>query len=510
MLFSGSTFREQTYPSHIGGVMEGVYRNALGFAPFISHERFAIYLRILLEGGEFHDLGKLDLDNQAVLDGRVSLPHLPVEHRDAGVHYLMTQLENRHAAALVHSHHRPGLPNLLEERASRDPFRFASVKEATDKKLAQYLELHKREMEGVRRRVLADAALPLPKRLDALEYRMLLSCLVDADYSDAGGEAEEPSCGNPRWKERLDSLNAYVQDLGAKAKHPDSVRNQLRQRFYLESLEAAISSFLEYCDAPVGSGKTTAILAHILKLAYHFNLRHIFVVVPFTNIITQTVRELKKALRLPDEENANLVVAEHHHNADFDSLELRHLSTTWRLPVIVTTAVQFFETLASNVPSKLRKLHQLPGSAVIIDESHAALPAPLMPLAWKWMDELTEHWGCRFCLCSGTSFRFWSLPAFTSIAAKEVTPLLSEDLTNQLSDHERERVNLRAYDGEASHFSGAGALVNHIEKMCIRDSLCGILWEIKTLHRAVSPDGRKRGGKLRVAAAFCISDNTLN
>ena len=40
----------------------------------------------------------------------------------------------------------------------------------------------------------------------------------------------------------------------------------------------------------------------------------------------------------------------------------------------MTTAVQFFETLGANHPAQLRKLHELPGSAIFLDEAHAAIP----------------------------------------------------------------------------------------------------------------------------------------
>jgi len=109
------------------------------------------------------------------------------------------------------------------------------------------------------------------------------------------------------------------------------------------------------------------------------------------------------------DENSNEVVAEHHHQVDFDSLETRHLSTLWKAPIIVTTAVQFFETIASNHPSKLRKLNELPGSGVFIDETHAAIPNHLWPQTWKWLKEFAERWSCYFVFASGSLPRFWEL-----------------------------------------------------------------------------------------------------
>jgi CRISPR-associated endonuclease/helicase Cas3 len=99
-------------------------------------------------------------------------------------------------------------------------------------------------------------------------------------------------------------------------------------------------------------------------------------VLPYTNIIKQSVEIYREALVLPEERPED-VVAEHHHQADFEDVSLRQLATLWRAPVIVTTAVQFFETLASHHPARLRKLHELPSSAVFVDETHAAIPSHL-------------------------------------------------------------------------------------------------------------------------------------
>lgn len=132
-------------------------------------------------------------------------------------------------------------------------------------------------------------------------------------------------------------------------------------------------------------------MAHLLRAASDKNLRRIFVVLPYTNIITQAVEVYRKALVLKGENPEEVVVA-HHHKADYAMPDSRRFTMLWHAPIVVTTAVQFFETLASNMPADLRKLHRLPGSAVFLDEAHAALPTHLWPQAWQWLNELSEHW----------------------------------------------------------------------------------------------------------------------
>jgi CRISPR-associated endonuclease/helicase Cas3 len=147
-------------------------------------------------------------------------------------------------------------------------------------------------------------------------------------------------------------------------------------------------------------------MAHLLQTAEERNLRHVFVVLPYTNIIRQAVKVYREALCLPGEDPES-VVAAHHHLAEFQKMESRHLTALWRAPVIVTTAVQFFETLGAAGTARLRKLHELPGSAVFVDEAHAAMPVQLWPFMWNQMDELAEQWGCRFVLGSGSLAKFW-------------------------------------------------------------------------------------------------------
>src|SRR5262249_46561463 len=152
----------------------------------------------------------------------------------------------------------------------------------------------------------------------------------------------------------------------------------------------------------------------------------------------------RKALVLPGERPED-VVAEHHHQADFAELSLRQLATLWRALIIVTTAVQFFETLANHHPARLRKLHELPGSAVFVDETHAAIPSHLWPQVWRWLEAWTHDWGGYLVLASGSLPRFWELPEFV-VPPKtlvEVPDLLPDSLRQELKNAERERIQPR-------------------------------------------------------------------
>ena len=281
-------------------------------------------------------------------------------------------------------------------------------------------------------------------------FRMALSCLADADHTDtaaAYGQApEKDHLPKLRADERLDALNRYVRNLGG-----DGERSCLRREMYYACRDAQIGGGFSACDSPVGSGKTTAVMAHLLRQAINRNARRIFVVLPYTSIIQQAVEVYRKALVLPNE-NPEEVVAELHFRADFQDYETRYLTSLWRAPIVITTAVAFFETLASNHPAALRRLHELPGSMIFIDEAHNALPLKLLPLAWRWMNTLANEWGCYWVLASGSLVRYWNLERLAEIEMPRpmVSELVNHDLRERLLRYEHDRIVFR-WDKKPMH-----------------------------------------------------------
>lgn len=433
--------QEQTYKEHIEGVFQRAQSNV---ERMLNYDQVAIQdtLRnIVLWAACFHDLGKLDEKNQEVLNGKLKAKHLPVNHVDAGVAYLKDVEKKIEAAILILSHHKPGLPSFPRELTLEFPFRDMGIKQKTDTSLEEYLLLHNSQvslnLNNSKQSILSDG----------LSRRLALSCLVDADYSDTARYVKF-NC-QTRWKDRLNKLDEYVRkEYG---KNEKSKRNELRNEIYFACRNRDTNHLIYYCDSPVGTGKTTSIMAHLLQAAIRKDLRHIIVVLPYTSIITQSVRVYREALVL-DNEDPEFIVAEHDHQADFSSIEARELATTWNAPIIVTTAVQFFETLGTNEPARLRKLHELPGTGIFIDESHAAIPTWLWPQAWIWLQKLTKEWGCHLVLASGTTAKFWDIEGFADCKEK-VVELVPEELRSQASKYEQKRVNLKV-NNELSNLKG--------------------------------------------------------
>lgn len=389
---------------------------------------------------EYHDLGKLDPANQAVLACEGGKGRLPLNHVDAGSAYLL-QTKSPFAALMVYSHHR-GLPSIPTERTkAKSVLRDVELKDITEARLNDYLEVHQSLIRNVPS---SEGEGEGQVSLQPILARMALSCLVDADHSDTArnyGQGVSPPTGYlcETAAARLARLDRYVKDLTIGKL---DARTELRSAVYAACRDADTKPSMFACDSAVGTGKTTAIMAHLLSVVAAKGLRRIIVVLPFTNIIDQSVDVYRKALPLPNE-NPEFVVAAHHHRVEFADWRSRQFSMLWETPIVVTTAVQFFETLASNQTASLRKLHQVAGSAIFIDEAHAALPSYLWPPAWKWLRELSDDWGCHFVFGSGSLTRFWELDDFVEPLVK-LPELVPENVRARVRSAESTRIAYRS------------------------------------------------------------------
>ncbi|MCE1157679.1 MAG: DEAD/DEAH box helicase family protein [Spirochaetia bacterium] len=426
----------QTYAEHIGNVAGRARANAEAAASYYNGARNQ-FIDEVVAAATYHDLGKLDDENQRVLRVESRQP-LPIRHEDAGVAEFM-RLKRRESVILVQAHHQGLFSNENERAKQNRVFRFPEVADHVDSKLEDYIAEHSQaECQTL------DQLDCRPLHKDGFRRRVALSCLVDADYGDTARHYEEEQETAPvplRWQERLNALDAYVKSLPRKS----PARDTLRDKVYHACRSADTLSSMRSCDAPVGSGKTTAVMAFLLQVARERNLRHIFVVLPYVNIIKQSVETYRKALVL-DGEDPEAVVAEHHHQVDFSDLDLRHLATLWKAPIIVTTAVQFFETLGSHQPARLRKLHELPGSAVFIDETHAAMPAHLWLQMWKWLETWCGEWGGHVVFASGSLPRFWRLQEYVDPPKTEadIPDIIPATLREELVAAEQVRIRVES------------------------------------------------------------------
>lgn len=452
----------QPYADHVRAVERHAHESAIDATRFWTGDK-QLFRDVVRYAARWHDLGKLDSENQKILAGNTR-ERLPIPHEYAGVRYLREQ-NHGEAATLVYSHH-CGLPNITAEFIEDLLFENASLLKArtrAEKFFDDYLrgyEMECPDSDATQRR--AGSWRASLNAWSGLTWRFALSCLVDADHSDTARhyrQEEDVRPAAPRWAERRAALERHVQQLHRNAEG-DPFRNEIRQRVYEACRDLEPIERLYACDSGVGTGKTTAVMAHLLRVAEARSLRHIFVVLPYTNIINQSVDVYRKSLVL-EGENPDAVVAAHHHQVDFESRDLRQLATLWDCPITVTTAVQFFQTIAAANPSQLRKLHELAGSAIFIDEAHAAIPAWLWPQTWLWLSELAHNWGCHFVLASGSLVRFWEHEDFVKPSAK-VPNLLPDTLRTEVNKAEQRRITY-AREPKALTFEALNNLLSNQE-----------------------------------------------
>lgn len=243
-----------------------------------------------------------------------------------------------------------------------------------------------------------------PKGSDAaLWTRMLFSCLVDADFLDTESFMRPARAELRRHLQPLHELqrkfDAYVQGLSERAE-PTPV-NRIRLSLLRRCLDAAQwTPGLFSVTVPTGSGKTLATTGFALHHAVRHNKRRVVYVIPYTSIIEQTAEVLRLVL-------GEEVVLEHHSNIEpeRETPQARVAAENWDAPVIVTTAVQFFESLFAARPSRCRKLHNLVNAVIVLDEVQLLPPAFLVPILHV-IDQLARHYGATIVLATATQPAF--------------------------------------------------------------------------------------------------------
>ncbi len=436
----------------------------LSFSKLVDAEK--TQLRLTFKAAlMLHDMGKLDESIQRIFRGEDS-GRLPVDHIEAGV-AIADEMKNELLSWLIRGHHAPGLPSKKTEKyfikqlrqkfqLTLSSYSLRGGRYHRDKLTADF-DKHKRAIITTNERIeiykqrqikscgqWPELSLELPS--SSLTPRLMLSNLVDADHSSAacysqGKPMTRFKPAETRWQQRLLALDSYIREVVDSSSDPNSDRNQMRGEFYRCCFNGELfESRLVACSAPVGLGKTTSVMAYLLRCAIKDDSSRIFVIAPFSNIIDQTVKVLRKAIVLDGEDAASVVVA-HHHKAEFSDKDMRQYAASWQAPIVVTTAVQFFETLASSNPSKLRKLHNVVGAAIFIDESHACLPAELLNISWYWMKQLADTWRCNLVFSSGSMVKFWNDKYLVNEEGIRTLPdLLSESLKAKTQQAEGKRV----------------------------------------------------------------------
>lgn len=376
--------------------------------------------------GLAHDLGKYSDAFQRRLQGSAE----QVDHSTAGAWECAKRGQN--CAAFAVAGHHGGLPDGGGQGDHYEDRTFCSrMKKAALGKLEPYSAWQQENRLP---------AVSVPTFSGALEEmfftRMLYSCLVDADFLDteafmAGAEQERG--GGERMEALEERLRSYISGWFPPKTELDQERCAALRRCLEQGERRKPGLFT--LTIPTGGGKTVASLAFALRHARTHGLRRVIYVIPYTSIIEQNAQVFRDIL---GEQN----VLEHHSGVLYDSEEeirpdnirLARATENWDMPVVVTTAVQFFESLFANRSSRCRKLHNLARSVIIFDEAQM-LPVPYLRPCIFAIAQLVKRYGVSAVLCTATQ------PALDGIfreflpdqPAVEICPVFREDIFRRVT-----------------------------------------------------------------------------
>ena len=357
--------------------------------------------------GQWHDLGKYRPRFQKyirlvtgfdALDAHIENKPGRSPHSTAGALHACDNFQNagRILAYLIAGHH-AGLDDWhsgLNERLA-DPASRAELNEAlAEKPPASILD------SGAFKPDLRTMTIPGGGKGFALWVRMLFSCLVDADFLDTEAYMNpDKAAGREGWPGipgLLDQFDRHMADLSERAK-PSKV-NELRAEVLAQCRAKAMESpGLFSLTVPTGGGKTLSSLAFALEHAKKYGKRRVIHVIPYTSIIEQTADTFRGIF--------GDAVIEHHSNAEADpakeNSKSRLACENWDAPIVVTTNVQFFESLFAARTSRCRKLHNIVDAVVVLDEAQLLPPEFLQPIL-DVLNLLTAHYGVTVVLSTAT------------------------------------------------------------------------------------------------------------
>ena len=365
--------------------------------------------------GILHDLGKYSTQFQRRLEGSVAR----VDHSTAGakVAYERYGPFLGKAIAFAIAGHHAGLSDgrVLAARLSRE-YGSGNLPILDEHWKTEIEPLLPEKINSLRLLPYQNSGFDRKGFILAFFIRMLFSALVDADRLDtalyfsgkrADCEVEKGAQLPSVVQELTKKLNDRLKTLATKKESNEAIHNLRQQVLQSARVKASAEPGLFTLTVPTGGGKTLASLAFGLEHARVHKMHRLIYVIPFTSIVEQTAETFRQTLC----GEKNTTVLEHHGNFDIEAAtasddcegysKLRLVMETWDAPLVVTTAVQFFESLFSNRPARCRKLHNIANSIVVIDEAQTMPLGYLQPCVAA-LDELVRNYNTSVVLCTAT------------------------------------------------------------------------------------------------------------
>lgn len=390
MIYLGHTSedgRKQLLKEHLNNTAEGCKKFAASFNS--SELGYTI--------GLYHDIGKYSAGFQKHLNAKGP----KVDHSTAGAKEMMNRYNFPPAAFCIAGHH-AGLSNCgnnasspgdgtLRGRLKKDLNGTQAYGNFRDEMNCTIANVHLPQFDKMGNQCFGWMAFT----------RMLFSCLVDADYLDTESFMTENRIKRGEFSDinvLSEKLDAYIKTFWP----PKNKINKKRCEILNECLNKALEEpGLFSLTVPTGGGKTIASLAFALHHAMKYGKKRIIYVIPYTSIIEQTADVFRNIVGKDN-------VVEHHMNVTYEDNEgininnkFKLATENWDAPIIVTTNVQFFESLYGNRTSSCRKIHNVVNSVLIFDEAQM-LPNDFLKPCTRMIAELVKNYGVTAVLCTAT------------------------------------------------------------------------------------------------------------
>lgn len=444
-------YGSEGHAERVASVMRSFYNP---FAKEVLSDAWPIF-RLL---GLYHDMGKASAEFQRYLVRSASgQPARSVDHKTAAAWFVMQRkgVLGKLLAYAFAGHH-SGLPagtDLFPVRLEH--FRMPDeVIAALPEELRELPKLPAPKA-GIGARDEVDLAFALQ-----MAVRMFHSCLVDADWLATESFMEPEAYGR-----RKAISYAGMAELSARTEkaigqyesgasgHIAALRREIHEACHAA---AECSPGVYRLNVPTGGGKTLSSLSFALAHAKRHGLSRVIYVIPYTSIIDQTAAEFRKVL---GGEN----VVEHQSNIgdENDTMHNRLSAENWDAPLIVTTTVQFFETLFACKNKRCRKLHNIARSVIIFDEAQS-LPANLLAPCLLAMKTLQRQYGCTLVLCTATQPALGYRASYFEIGWPQeelhslIGAALEARLAREMKRVEVHRLGRLSQEQLIGHFVGSG------------------------------------------------------
>lgn len=340
-------------------------------------EDFAIHSlkRIAKAVGMLHDVGKYQQSFQERINGK----NIRIPHALCGAIAAKEEYKNEAIAAIlgycIGGHH-AGIPD-AGSLCSTDYTLYGMLNRETED-FSQYkneLDIPDIDAQELFKYLISDCNNDPCMLVDKTAFiiRYIYSCLVDADSIDTaqfyGVDCQNPLFAN--FEKCSEKVNSHLQALSKNSQTPLQLARQRLQNQAYEKCNADGNIFL--LNMPTGSGKTLCSIKWALERAIARNKKRIIYIIPYNSIIEQTAAQLNSIFGDSAAILRHQSSFDYNEDAGFSDEEITIYTLSkenWNAQLIITTAVQFFESIYSNKRSKLRKLHNMGDSLLVFDEAH--------------------------------------------------------------------------------------------------------------------------------------------